>query len=336
MKVGVTACMATLVMIAFVCATFLGGTDIPFSAAVKGLFGVGEKSVVLIMRNVRLPRAICALLVGFSLALSGCLMQTFLHNPMASPSTMGVSNAAVLGASLFIVAFGGRIKSGFLQAASTGLFAFLFAALSVVLILLFSAGKKRSAETIVLCGVALGAFFSAGSTVLQYFAEDTEVSAIVFWTMGDLSAADGSDLIAVGSLCALSLVVFSVLSGRLNAMAMGEETAESLGINVPLFRFLGLLCASLLCAACVSVVGLIGFVGLVSPHIAKKAVGADHRFTLPVSGLTGSLFMLCGDILSRVIAPGIVLPVGAITSAVGAPLFLWLLLSKRRGKWRLK
>lgn len=306
---------------------------------IQALFGFGDSFNQLIVRNIRLPRVLAAIIAGSGLALSGCVMQNVLKNPMASPSTLGVSNAAVFGANFAIVVLGaGAFHSTHGESVSINnpylvtICAFVCALGAILLILALSGRRSFSSETVVLAGVALGSLFSAGTTILQYFAMDTQVAAAVFWTFGDLGRASMQENLLMFIVVAVAFVYFYSRRWDYNAMANGEEVAKSLGVRTERTRFWSLLLASMICAVCVSFLGIIGFVGLIAPQAVKRFLGADHRFLLPASALAGAALLLFADTVGRWILTGISLPVGAITSLLGAPLFLWLLLRKKGGK----
>ena len=306
---------------------------------VAALFGSGTAAEVRIMRFIRLPRVLAALVAGAGLSLSGLMMQTTLNNPMASPSTLGVSNAAVFGANLSIIAFAGgfletgRNPSAFSAGANpfaTGVFAFLFSAFSVLLILALCRLRSFSPGVVVLSGIAVGSVWSAATTVLHFYATDVGLSAAVIWSFGDLSRATfRTDAIMFAAL--LAAVVFSsVCAWHFNALLSGEATALTLGVNVSALRFGALLISSLVTAVCVSFLGIIGFVGIICPHVTKKLLGQDHRVSVPASALTGSLLLLCADALARSIGSGSALPVGAVTALLGAPFFVAVIFTERR------
>lgn len=290
----------------------------------------GTPSIVI--WNIRLPRVIAGIVAGAGLAVAGCVMQTCLRNPLASPSTLGISSAAAFGANLAIVFFGaGAIHSNTHDAVfisnpySVTVFAFIFSMIAMILILLLARTRGFSPESVVLAGVAFGSLFSAGSTLVQYFAEDVQVAAMVFWTFGDLGRISWQE---VGILTALILGVFLFFQFRrwdYNALDSGEDTAKGLGVNVEQIRFRSMLAASLITAVAVSFMGIIGFIGLIAPQMMRRVLGVDHRFLIPASAVTGAALLLFSDTLARTMISPVVLPVGAITSFFGAPLFLFLL-----------
>lgn len=290
----------------------------------------GTSSIVI--WNIRLPRVIAGVVAGAGLAVAGCVMQTCLRNPLASPSTLGISSAAAFGANLAIVFFGaGAIHSNTHDAVfisnpySVTVFAFVFSMIAMVLILMLARTRGFSPESVVLAGVAFGSLFSAGSTLVQYFAEDVQVAAMVFWTFGDLGRISWQE---VGILSVLILGVFLFFQFHrwdYNALDSGEDAAKGLGVNVDQIRFRSMLAASLITAVAVSFMGIIGFIGLIAPQMMRRVLGVDHRFLIPASAVTGAALLLFSDTLARTMISPVVLPVGAITSFFGAPLFLFLL-----------
>ena len=263
-------------------------------------------------------------------------MQSTLNNAMASPSTLGVSNAAVFGANLSIIAFAGGFLSTGNNLANfdvganpyaTSVMAFVFAAVSVLLILGLCTVRSFSPNVVVLAGMAIGAVWTAATTILQYYATDVGLSAAVVWSFGDLGRATYRKDAIMLAVVVIGVVFFMLMSWRYNALLSGEATAKTMGINVAGLRFVTLLLASVITAVCVSFLGVIGFVGVICPHVTKKILGQDHRVTIPVSCLSGSLLLLLADTLSRSIGGGSALPVGAITSLLGAPFFIAIIFS---------
>lgn len=331
--------LAVLVL-SFVC-LFVGSADMSVSDCLKALAKNGTNAHNRIIWNIRMPRVMAAIIAGAGLALSGLIMQTCLNNPMASPSTLGVSNAAVFGANLSIIAFSG----GFLATGnnpsnwdvganpySTSLLAFVFAVISVLMILGLCSLRSFSPNVVVLAGLALSAVWTAATTFLQYYATDVGLSAAVVWSFGDLGRATYRTDTIMAIVVAVGFVYFMVMSWQFNALLSGDSTARTMGIHVDALRFVSMLLASLITAVCVSFLGVIGFVGIICPHITKKIMGQDHRVSVPVTALTGILLLLCADTLSRTIGSGSALPVGAITSLLGAPFFLAIIFSGKENQ----
>lgn len=336
----ISAFVVVLVLMVFVC-LFVGSAKISVSECFKALAGKSTNANNRIMLYIRLPRVLAAVIAGAGLAVAGLIMQTSLGNVMASPSTLGVSNAAVFGANVSIIGFaGGFLTTGkdFANVVNTfnpfavATVAFLFAVVSTLLVLGLCRLKNFSPNTIVLAGIAIGAIWTAGTTILQFFATDVGLSAAVIWSFGDLGRATFTqDYIMLGVVGA-ALITFFCLSWRFNAMLGGDNVAKSVGVNVSALRVSALLISSLVTAVCVSFLGIIGFVGIICPHVVKKLLGHNHVVSIPMSALAGSLLLLVADTISRSIAGGTALPVGAITSLLGAPFFLFMLFARRDEK----
>ncbi len=278
-----------------------------------------------------MPVALMAIIVGASLSVAGAEMQTILDNPLASPYTLGVSAAAGFGAALAIVLGVGVIPLG--DTLLVPVNAFVFSLLSSLLIYGIARFRRLSPETMVLAGIAVLFFFHSCMAVLQYFAAEEELQAIVFWLFGSLTKATWPKL----GVAALVFVIATPLllrnAWRLTALRLGDDKAKSLGINVESLRLQVLVLVSVLTGAAVAFVGTIGFIGLAGPHIARMLVGEDQRFFMPVSALCGILLLSMASILSKVVMPGSVFPIGIITSFIGAPFLLYLLMKTRRGYW---
>jgi iron complex transport system permease protein len=285
--------------------------------------------------NIRLPRTVAALLAGSGLALSGSIMQILLKNPLAAPSTLGVSQGAAFGAACAIILLGsGQTFSTGNEAvlltsrSITAACAFGGAAFSIAVILLIASLRQLTSEALILSGVAMAAFFSACTMLLQYFANDLQVAATLFWTFGDLGKAGWHENGLMGLLLLLTTGLVLYKGWCLNSLQWGDEVARTLGVHTSRLRLIGLLMTCLLTAVTTAFLGIIAFIGLMAPHLIRPLIGGDQRFLLPASALCGALLLLLADILSRVIMAPVVIPVGIITSFAGAPLFLFLLLRR--------
>ena len=327
--------LITLIIL-FIASIFIGSSHMSFIDGLKALFRTGDEANQTIIYNIRLPRILAALIAGTALALSGTIMQTMSNNVMASPSTLGVTNAAVLGANIAIIILGGGIitSHGGLVNISNPYFvsgiAFIFALLSMLLVLALARFKKFSASTTVLIGVTFGMFCTGVTTLIQYFASDTSLSSAIYWSFGDLGRASYEDDLIMLVVTIIAATFFLIFSYRYNAMLLGDESAETLGVRIKLFRFISLLLASLLTAVTVSLLGIIGFIGLLAPQIIRRLIGNDHKYLLIGSSLLGANVLLLADMFARAVMNGISLPVGAITSIIGAPIFIVVLLRGRR------
>lgn len=334
--------MALAVLILGVLCLFVGVSNLSLGECLSALMKNGNPSAVRILWNIRIPRILAAIIAGAGLAVSGLVMQTALNNPMASPSTLGVSNAAVFGANLSIIAFaGGFLSTGnnvnnFSVGANpfaTSLMAFLFSTASILLILGLCTVRSFSPNVVILAGMAIGSLWTAATTILQFYATDVGIAAAVVWNFGDLGRATYRTDWIMLAVVTVGILFFLLVSWQLNALLSGEATAKTMGVPVELLRFVCLLLASVMTAVCVSFLGVIGFVGIICPHTVKKLLGQDHRATVPASALAGSLLLLLADTVSRSMGGGSALPVGAITSMLGAPFFLAIIFSEKgKGK----
>lgn len=281
----------------------------------------------VIVWDIRLPYALMALIVGLALGLAGAEMQTILNNPLASPFTLGVSSAAAFGAALAIVlgiGIPGIPAQWFISAN-----AFLFALMAALLLDGITRWTNVATSGVVLFGIALVFTFNALVSMLQFIANEDTLQGLVFWTMGSLARASWEKL----GVLLLALVVLMPLSfmssWKLTALRLGEDRATSFGINVRRLRLATLLRISILSALSVAFVGPIGFIGLVAPHIARMVFGEDHRFYLPASALIGALVLSLASVASKNLIPGVIIPVGIVTSLVGVPFFLSIILRHR-------
>ena len=331
--------LLVVTVLVFLFAIALGSSTIPLDRVVATLFGHGVQKERIIVLNLRLPRAVTAIVAGFGLGIVGCVMQGILRNPLASASTIGVSQGAAFGAAFAIIALGGGLMAGSTHGAQlsvsnpvvTTLCAFAGAMTSTVFIVLLSRFRSISASVLILAGVALSSLFSAGTTLLEYFADDVHVAAVVYWTFGDLGSTFWKDIVVMASAVLLAGIYYGCNCWNYNAMQGGEDTAKGLGVNTQQILIMGMVVGSFTAAVIVSYIGIINFVGLIAPHMVRKFVGTDYRYLLPASGLAGAILLLLSDTVARLLVAPIVLPIGAITSVLGAPLFLWIIF---KGRWK--
>ena len=279
--------------------------------------------------NLRLPRIFMGIVAGFGLGIAGCVTQAILKNPLASPYTLGISSGASFGASLAIITGAGIIGGDYLIIGN----AFLFALLCSFIILGLSNRKGATPETMILAGIAMMYLFSAMTTILQYFGEAEAVKEALFWAVGDLDRATWPKITIIVVMLTFCFLLFMIKSLDLNIMAAGDETATSLGVNVRSTRIALMAVTTLLVACIVCFTGTIGFVGLVAPHLTRIAVGGDNRFVLPISGLFGTLLLISADLVARRVMAPIILPVGAITAFMGAPIFMYMIMKRKREFW---
>ncbi|BCN36985.1 iron-siderophore ABC transporter permease [Alicycliphilus denitrificans] len=331
LRLWLLAAMAVVLCATLALDLATGPSGLPFADVVAGLLRPAGLPVEqrVILWEVRLPYAVMALLVGASLGLAGAEMQTALNNPLASPFTLGLSAAAAVGASIAVV--GGFTLMAFGENLAVPLSAFVCAAAATLLIQLLAWRYGATVDTVVLFGIALLFSFEALLWLMQFIADSNALQQIVFWTMGSLARATWNKIGLVAAVLLLCALWSAKNAWPLTALRAGEDQARSFGIAVERLRLVTLLRVSLLAATALSFVGTIGFVGLVGPHIARLLLGEDHRYYLPGAALAGALMLSGASILSKTLVPGVVLPIGIITALVGVPMFMALVLSRRRG-----
>ncbi len=284
------------------------------------------RSHEVILFHLRLPRVILGGLVGAALGLSGAVLQGLFRNPMAGPFVLGVSSGASVGAVLSMV-LGVSVHAFGLRAVP--LMAFGTALGTVLLVYNLARVKGRvPTGTLLLAGIAISSFLSAVVSLLLVFSEE-KVAMILFWLMGGLGRADWASITAALPYFVLGAVVTLIYARDLNALLLGEESAQHLGVSVERVKRTLLLAVSLMTAAAVSVSGIIGFVGLIIPHAVRMLIGPDHRLLAPMSALVGGMFLTAADTLARTAVAPSEIPVGVITALCGAPFFLWLLRKRR-------
>jgi iron complex transport system permease protein len=286
-----------------------------------------SRGVEVILFQLRLPRVLLAAVVGVGLAVAGTLFQGLFRNPMADPAVIGVSSGAALGAILVIVAGGAGVLGGLGVAGA----AFVGAlAVAFLVYRLARVGPAVHVVTLLLAGIAVAAVISGVMSLVMSFSGQ-EIRNIYFWILGGVGDRGWGSLQAVTPLVAAGVVLAGLSAGDLNVMALGEERAAQLGVEVESFKRRTLALGSLLAAAAVSVSGVIGFVGLMTPHLLRLAVGADHRRLLPAVVLAGPTILILADLASRLVIAPEELPLGAVTAVLGGPFFLFLLRRQRRG-----
>lgn len=290
-----------------------------------------KDSLHIIVEAIRLPRALGALLVGMLLGLSGVAMQGVLRNPLASPFTLGISQAAGFGASLAIIVFQpDTLQDPFLAKFSIALSAFGISMLCTLLILWVGKKVGMSPTSLILAGVGLGSLFHSGTMFLQYFTDEINAAATLFWTFGDLSKATYPILWILLAIFIPSLLILWTSHWKFDALGFGDESAFNKGVNINVFRALVLLFSALCTAIAVAFFGIIGFIGLVAPHLVRLSLGNAHAALIPLSALSGGLLLLGADWCARMMIHPISVPVGILTSFIGAPVLLFLLIHGRK------
>ncbi|MCQ2070002.1 MAG: iron ABC transporter permease [archaeon] len=278
----------------------------------------------------RLPWILVGLFAGVGLAVSGVVMQSTLMNPLADPYTTGVSSGASFGATLGIVM--GFSLFGVDQY-GTVINAFVFSLIPMAIIIICSKIKNSSPTTMIMAGIAVMYIFNAFTTVITLWADETKIQQLYRWTVGSLSFAKAEDIPIIAVVVVVLTIVLMLMTNKLNILAAGDESAKSLGVDADKLRRICLIIVALLAATVVSFTGLIGFVGLVAPHIVRTVIGADNRYLLPASAAFGGLLLISANLVGRVVIAPAVLQVGVITSFLGGPLFLWLILRKNSTIW---
>ena len=314
--------LALGVALALLVSVRVGAVSIPLPEIVAALRGEGDPVTATIVRELRLPRALQAALVGAALAVSGATFQALLRNPLAEPYILGVSGGAAVGAVAAIV-----LGFAFVAGWAIPMAAFAGALLAIVLVLRIAASVGRALDTriLLLAGVVVGAFFNACILLVLTLAEVESFRSAVFWMMGSFAGATWPETGLLALYLLPGILLLLGLARALNLFSVGEETAAYLGTRVERTKMLAYGTASLLAAAAVAVSGVIGFVGLIVPHMIRLGWSGDYRFLLPASALLGATLLVLVDALARVAAAPGELPVGVVTAFVGVPVFVWLL-----------
>jgi iron complex transport system permease protein len=315
-----------------------GSVEIPPLDVIRTLAGQSiSPTWDSIIWSIRLPQVLTAIVAGTGLAISGVVMQSILRNPLGSPFTLGISNAAAFGAAFSIIILGAGSTSSNVGTAvtinnpyTTTIAAFVFAMIATAVILMFAKLRGTTPEVMILIGVALGSLFTAGTMFLQYFADDVQLASMVFWTFGDTSRASWEELGLITVIVFIAFVYFTLNRWKYNAIDAGDETAKGLGVDVDRVRLWGMIWASFVTAITVAFLGVIGFIGLICPHMARRLIGDDHRFLITGSVVMGSLLLLCADTVARAMIQPYQLPVAVLTAFLGAPTFIYLVLKGRR------
>ena len=325
-KVLYMVALSVAIVLCFAVNLATGSSGMTLTELVSTLAGnPPDPATAIVVWKIRLPIALMAVIVGAALAVGGCEMQT----PMASPYTLGISSAAAFGAAAGIVLDLNiaAVPASLLVTANS----FLFAMLAAALIYTFSAQRGIGKNIIILFGIALNFSFNALTMFLQYVADEDKLQSLVFWTFGSLLKASWDKLAITSAIFAGCFILFYKNSWQLTALNLHDHKAFSLGVDVRKVRRLVIITVSLLIATAVCFVGTIGFIGLVAPHIARGVAGEHQRYLLPVTALVGALLLSVAAIVSKLIIPGTILPVGLITSLIGIPFFMALIFNSRKG-----
>jgi iron complex transport system permease protein len=302
-----------------------GPAALSIAEVARGLTGTADPMLDAIVRSLRLPIALMAVSVGAALGVSGAVVQTILHNKLASSYTLGISAAAGFGAALMIM-IGAALPLP--PEWSVPLGAFGFAGLACALVAGIGRLRGATPDLLVLAGIACLFLFQALVSFLQFIASPEALQQIVFWLFGSLMRASLAKVAIVAGTLTVVLPLLLADAWRLTALQLGDDRARALGVRVGALRLRAFAAISLLTGAAVAFVGTIGFVGLVAPHVARKLVGEDQRYLLPASAMTGAMLLSCASVASKLILPGTVFPIGIVTALIGIPFFLWLMLAR--------
>lgn len=335
-KVFIMLGLAAALVFVILFATTIGSAEIPFATSFKiflskmpflGVEQTWPDSSEIIVWDIRFPRALLAGIVGAALSLAGASYQGLFRNPLADPYLIGVTQGAALGA---VIAFLLPISIGSVAFGTVPIFAFIGALVSVLIVYSIArSGGTLPTTTLILAGVALGAFLSAIVSYLITVSGD-KIHSVVFWLMGSFSLTSWDEVQIALPIVLIGIIVILLNSRALNLIQLGEEQAQQLGVDVEKLKIILLIAATLVTAVAVSFVGIIGFVGIIIPHAVRLMFGADHRFLLPISVLVGAIFLIIADIVARTIMAPTEIPIGVITAFCGAPFFLYLLRKRMR------
>lgn len=288
-----------------------------------------DPTVAAIVNIIRMPMTLMAMLVGVALGIAGTHMQTILGNPLASPYTLGFSAAAGFGAAAVILT---GFQLPLVPNLTIPLAAFTMASLAALLVYGFARMRGMSPEIMVLAGIATLFLFQSMQSMVQYLASPEVLQEIVFWLFGSMLKANWTNVPITATVVLLGILLLLPDTWKLTALRLGDERARSIGVDVRRLRIKVFMVVAMLTAGAVAFVGTIGFVGLVAPHLARMLVGEDQRILIPMAGLMGAIIMTSASIVSKLISPGTVVPVGIVTAVIGVP-FLFLLIIKGKRKF---
>ncbi|MBR2255674.1 MAG: iron ABC transporter permease [Candidatus Methanomethylophilaceae archaeon] len=322
--------LCLVICVVFFCSLFVGYANITPQELVQIWMGDGNWQNTYIINKIRMPRVACAAVVGAGLAVAGMAMQALFKNPLASPSVLGISSGAAFGANLCI-AFG---VGAFFGSFSISIMAFICC--FVTLLVVFAIATTRHGTPtilLLLAGVAVGSFFGGMTSVLQFFVDDADVlQSMVYWAMGGFSKCDWLDFKVSLLIVGIGVLMIMLESKELNLITLGDEQAKALGVNIPRMRAIVLIADALIVGGCVSISGTIGFVGLIIPHVFRTLVGPDHKYLSVICVLAGAIFLMLMDVVARSFST-IDVPIGVLTSLLGAPFFVYIMRKKKNEIW---
>ncbi len=328
-KAPVLLLLALFLLVASAIAASVGAVSIPLGNLLSGDLSESQEAV---LSSIRLPRVLLAVIVGASLAVSGAAMQGLFRNPLADPGLIGISSGAALGVAMVIV-LAGPI-TGALGLYSLSIAAFIGGFITCLLIFRFSRLTGTFSVTyMLLAGIAINALAGAGTGFLTYMSNDEQLRSLTFWTMGSLGGALWPAVIVAATIVIPATILLIKNAQKLNILLLGEQEAQHLGVDSEKLKYVIIICTALSVGAAVAVSGIIGFVGLVVPHLIRLTIGPDHRLLIPASALLGAILLLAADTFARTIVSPAEMPVGILTSLIGGPFFLWLLIKQYAGRF---
>lgn len=323
--------LAMLVLLLFMADLFLGSTQIEVTSVLQSLFGRGDPGDEIIVMQFRLPKALTAILAGVAMSVSGLLMQTLFRNPLAGPDVLGVSSGAGLGVALTLLTLtplftlpAGSIFTGW------GVILAAWAGAGAVMVLIMAvSARMRDIMTVLIVGLLLASAISAVVSLLQYFSNEAMLRTYVIWTMGNLGNISYPQIRALALATTAGLVIAILMVKPLNAMLMGETFSKTVGVKVRRTRIILLASASVLAGSVTAFCGPLAFIGVAVPHIARLLFGStDHRLLMPGTALCGAAILLLSDLISVLPGGGHIIPVNTVTSLIGIPVVLWIILGK--------
>ena len=280
--------------------------------------------------NFRIPRALFAIIAGASLSIGGVVMQSVMKNPLADPYTTGVSSGAMFGVAVAMIMGFSIVGTGSIGVVFNSI---LFSMLPIILIVVMAPFFRKSPASLILAGVALSYLFNSFTSLLMVATDSSTMAGVYRWLVGNLTDLTWDSIPISLTTTIIGLLILIPLSGKLNLMSLEDKDAKSLGLDVETLRVICLAILGFMTSVVISYAGIIGFVGLVVPHMIRMVIGADNRFLMPAAGAFGAVFLLGCDILARAINIGVSIPVGVVTSAIGAPIFLYLIIKQKRSMW---
>lgn len=301
-----------LLLIASIIDLFIGDSKI----AISELTNLSELQRTILF-DIRLPEVFTAMVVGLSLGLGGAIMQTILNNPLADPFTLGISSAAGFGASLFLILG--------LSLSYVAFGSIIFSLVSMFFVFYISKKKAMNTEDMILAGIAVKFFFDSLTSLLQYLATDEALASIVFWLFGNVTKTNMKEILLILAFFVFILIMSLKDAWKLTAMRFGEDRAKAMGVDTKKLKIKTFILVSVLAAISVSYVGIIGFIGILAPHFARRWVGEDQRYYLILSAIIGGILLVISSMVTKVIKPGVVVPIGIISSLIGLPLIFIIL-----------